>query len=591
MIVNGVSKAGLSYPLAVVLITFLGVMAATVVETHGAAAKSPWHSWLSVVLYSIMSFAVFGLPMTVVAFLVFPRPQPAEDSSGSTDESQRRNSMFRSGGGGGIGILPQPDLRFGHEMLLSERPAFFVGFPEEDVPQINLDGLYWRADGICTYSHGRWMEDEDWGVVRSRYGGLLGNWAKVTPVEARTLKQQRLAPATGRSFDRIPGRYPLAAVRLSDEMPALEMNGEGGLRPLRAYPSQIDAFSGPVLQFWDMAQGAVARHPDARYTDTFGIPETLIDKAKDVAGNAGSSYEKIRLLRDFLFKTCRYSFRFASVKGDPVEEFVFRRKQGSCACFASALTLMLRSVDVPARLAIGYKGGIPYLDFKNVFVVRECDAHSWVEVYFDGLGWLPVEATPSTTAQAFVDNTVDLADSKPGMYDRLYSWWTKDIVGFTAKRQREGIKKAMVNVRVFAQSKWRSISENKWHAAAYALSAFGVVALLRLLFAFRSRGKAGAGQEAKGPFHKLLKALSRLGIKRRIGETPLEYAQSIVKLWSGMPDIGKAVRLFYAWRYGGHDTAGALEAEVNNLLARLPSIGYPISGGGERERSITDNGP
>jgi hypothetical protein len=164
-------------------------------------------------------------------------------------------------------------------------------------------------------------------------------------------------------------------------------------------------------------------------------------------------------------------------------------------------------------------------------------------------------------------------------------------VGFSAKRQREGIRNMMTGVRGFVQDTWKSMTERKWQAAAYAMTLFGAVVLLRLLFVFKARWKGSAGQDAKGPFHRLLKALSKLGIRRRMGETPLEYAGAIVKSWSGMPDISKAVRLFYAWRYGGHDTAGALEAEVNSILARLPAMGYHNAGDGERERSLADHGP
>jgi hypothetical protein len=78
---------------------------------------------------------------------------------------------------------------------------------------------------------------------------------------------------------------------------------------------------------------------------------------------------------------------------DPVDWFLFDVKTGYCEQFATAATLMIRSLGIPARLATGYATG-EYDPLLNQSIVREHDAHAWVEVWFPGHGWVPVDPTP-----------------------------------------------------------------------------------------------------------------------------------------------------------------------------------------------------
>jgi len=83
---------------------------------------------------------------------------------------------------------------------------------------------------------------------------------------------------------------------------------------------------------------------------------------------------------------------------DPLAFFLFQSKQGYCEYFASAMGDMLRSLGIPVRLVNGYGPGT--FDAKRgSFVVRESDAHTWVEVYFPQYGWVPFEPTPDGTYQ------------------------------------------------------------------------------------------------------------------------------------------------------------------------------------------------
>jgi transglutaminase-like putative cysteine protease len=84
---------------------------------------------------------------------------------------------------------------------------------------------------------------------------------------------------------------------------------------------------------------------------------------------------------------------------DPVDYFLFGARYGYCEMFATAAALMLRSQGIPTRLVTGYDPG-QYDPTLDQTIVRESDAHAWIEVFFPGHGWVPVDPTPTFSALA-----------------------------------------------------------------------------------------------------------------------------------------------------------------------------------------------
>ena len=82
-----------------------------------------------------------------------------------------------------------------------------------------------------------------------------------------------------------------------------------------------------------------------------------------------------------------------------LEGFLFDAKSGYCQQFSGAMALLLRMGGVPARVVTGFTSGS--LDAKTrEFVVRDLDAHSWVEVWYSGIGWVTFDPTPASRAAA-----------------------------------------------------------------------------------------------------------------------------------------------------------------------------------------------
>ena len=87
-----------------------------------------------------------------------------------------------------------------------------------------------------------------------------------------------------------------------------------------------------------------------------------------------------------------------------MEWFLFSGREGFCNYYSTAAALLLRSVGIPARLVVGYAEG-EHTNGANDYLVRISDSHSWVEAYFNGIGWIILEPTPSQPSISFADPT------------------------------------------------------------------------------------------------------------------------------------------------------------------------------------------
>jgi transglutaminase-like putative cysteine protease len=143
----------------------------------------------------------------------------------------------------------------------------------------------------------------------------------------------------------------------------------------RAYPDW-------VLRLY--LQGATSVSPRVR------------DLAAQIIAQAGAQtpYDQAKAIERWLRTYIQYNESIpAPPRGsDPIEWFLFDSREGYCNYYASAMVLMLRSQGIPARMAAGFAQGTWDAD-RGAFLVRERDAHTWVEVYFRGYGWVEFEPT------------------------------------------------------------------------------------------------------------------------------------------------------------------------------------------------------
>ncbi|MBD0282423.1 MAG: transglutaminase domain-containing protein [Thermoleophilaceae bacterium] len=134
---------------------------------------------------------------------------------------------------------------------------------------------------------------------------------------------------------------------------------------------------------------AEERFRDSVYADTYSLARRLTDDEPNV-------YEAVKAIERYLQEEYVYRERVPSADV-PLEDFLFRERAGYCQQFSGAMALMLRMIGIPARVAAGFSPGSFNRD-TGEYRVRDLDAHSWVEVYFNGIGWVPFDPTPPIAA-------------------------------------------------------------------------------------------------------------------------------------------------------------------------------------------------
>ncbi len=140
-------------------------------------------------------------------------------------------------------------------------------------------------------------------------------------------------------------------------------------------------------------------YPEAIGEVYLALPDDFPVAVRSLAGkitvDADNPYQKVVAIDRYLN---RFPYKLDVTGPEPgqdgVEYFIFQEKAGFCTYFASAMAVMLRAVDVPARVAIGYLPGDPG-ENPGEYLLKDKLYHAWVQVWFDGYGWVDIEATPS----------------------------------------------------------------------------------------------------------------------------------------------------------------------------------------------------
>jgi hypothetical protein len=118
--------------------------------------------------------------------------------------------------------------------------------------------------------------------------------------------------------------------------------------------------------------------------------------AQEIGGDAATPYDAVLAVTSYLRNNIEYTETVPALPPDQelVDWFLFDLKQGFCNYYATAEVVLLRSLGIPARLAVGYAEG-EALEVTPAYMVRQRDSHAWPEVYFPGIGWVEFEPTVS----------------------------------------------------------------------------------------------------------------------------------------------------------------------------------------------------
>jgi transglutaminase-like putative cysteine protease len=186
--------------------------------------------------------------------------------------------------------------------------------------------------------------------------------------------------------------------------------------------------------------------------DQSGVTDRLRQLARDVMGE-GSDEERIVRLEAHLLSSYSYTTTFVGREGlQPLEDFLFTYKSGHCELFASAMVILLRAEGIPARFATGFLGG-ELNPLEGYYIVRQENAHAWVEAYTEGSGWQVYDPTPPEGRPAAPSTSLLRFASQ--LYDYVNFRWDRYILTYGADDQRDFFER----VREFVAGLWKQLGE------------------------------------------------------------------------------------------------------------------------------------
>jgi len=247
------------------------------------------------------------------------------------------------------------------------------------------------------------------------------------------------------------------------------------------------------------------------------LPEDLDPRlrvlAASLAGPAASVDARIAGILGHLARGYRYALGVPAGRGSPLSRFLFEARAGYCESFASAAAVLLRLQGVPTRYVVGY-------DVRDEartgdhYVVRERDAHAWIEAYLPGRGWREFDPTPSAARAALLAGT-------PAWHELLLEGASAFFAELHARVRAAGAVAALL---------WLVRAARTPLAVLLGLAVAGL--LVRQLRRVRARGRSTAAVDRRPPELRALArgidaAFARAGRPRPAWRAPLEHLESL----------------------------------------------------------------
>ena len=176
------------------------------------------------------------------------------------------------------------------------------------------------------------------------------------------------------------------------------------------------------------------------------LDKRILPLAQSVTARAANPYDKAVAIETYLSTRFTYTLDLAGKPDkDPLANFLFETRAGHCEYFASAMTIMLRTIGIPSREVNGFLPG-EYNDLAGDYIVRASDAHSWVEAYFPGTGWVTFDPTPASTEQSGLL-------SRLGLYvDWMELNWNEWVINYDFAHQVQMAQNMQRNTRNWTEA-------------------------------------------------------------------------------------------------------------------------------------------
>ncbi len=468
-----------------------------------------------------------AMPIALLLFLLFPRlpgplwglPKDAYSTVTGLGETMSPGSVSR--------------------LSLSDAVAFRVKF---DGPPPPAAALYWRGPVLWTTDGRTWSGLSRGPVHRLPDHGRNGTDTRYT-VTLEPHNQRWLF-----ALD-LPASTPRGSV-LSEDFQLLRRKRIRQRLRYRARsrldqrPHNISAIS--AARALALPQGA---HPTSR----------ALAKRWRRESRGEQAYIQ-RVLAHFRQQPFYYTLRPPLLGGDTVDEFMFSSRRGFCEHYAAAFTVFMRAAGIPARIVTGYQGG-EYNPLGQYLVVRQRDAHAWVELWLEGSGWVRVDPTAAVSPsrielgmdaaipQPLGPPLLGLADNATARelwrnfrqsWDALNNGWNQWVLGYGMERQRQLLARIHIDSGNLAEI-----------ALALMLSitlSLGILAL----WLWRRRAP---GDPVLGLYRRFCQKLKRRHIECGRSEGPVDFCRRITRQHPQFSaEASEISRLYIDLRYGSKRT-------------------------------------
>ncbi len=313
-----------------------------------------------------------------------------------------------------------------------------------------------------------------------------------------------------------------------------------------------------------------------------------------------SPYEKAQAIHTFLIRNYRYSLDAPLAGVDrPLEEFLFFRKTGYCEHYATAMAIMLRTVGIPARLVTGFLA-TEWNEYGSYYVVRQQDAHAWVEVHLPHSGWVMMDPTPPSGEP--VGGVYPAWRALERILDTVKLEWSRLFVQYSAADQLAVVRelkaggqsvgqKALDSMATLFSPIMRLLGGIPDYVFPSALRPQGsmwgliVVVCIMLLGLSVRRILARAFPDKKMPhedhrivdlYKQMIKRLADKGIAKTATTTPLEFVHITRIRWSEANlAVASITELYCRARFGGIPLTDEELGTAEDGLRQLTILGKP----------------
>jgi transglutaminase-like putative cysteine protease len=462
----------------------------------------------------------------------------------------------------------------------------------------NLGALHWRGVALDTFDNERWSKskkDFRQSLAKLEKGFFLAEYP-ATPA-ASTIQTIYLEPID------TPYLFALSRpVAVESSLSELYKDSEGAITFQQR--GNYERLSYKVNSVRSLPDASRLKSDNENYQSEakryFQLPEKFDERiavlATQITGKQTNRYDKAKAVENYLQTQFGYTLEMKAKGEEPLADFLFNVREGHCEYFATAMAIMLRTQGIATRVVNGFQQG-EYNETADVFVVKQKDAHTWVEVYFPRENaWIPFDPTPFAGQDGGAAQTGII-----GKFNRyleaLETFWIQYFVSYDNQEQKS-LMRSVKSSFVEYQAKtsvwlnemqyrlsdwWREVRGDKGLQASAKAVAFGIgyllAAILGVIFIvwlYRKIRRLAVWQRIYAWlkfrnettivefYERMQKVLASKGFTRAAHQTPLEFAFAL-----NMPEAVRITEKYNRVRFGEKNLSRDEVREIENWLKSI----------------------